>query len=91
MLGTVRKRPDDQLDYDVEFERWLSDGDTITDATAVADPEGITVSSTQVFGTVVKVWLAGGEAGNSHKITVTTTTAQGRVKEVTFNVRVTDC
>ncbi len=91
MLGTVRKRPDDPLDYDVEFERWLSEGDTITDATAVAEPTGITVNSTQEFGSVVQVWLSKGQAGSSLKITVTTTTAQGRVKEVTFNVRVTDC
>lgn len=91
MLGTVRKRPDDQLDYDVSFERWLSDGDTITDSTAVADPSGINVDSTQVFGSVIKVWLSGGEKGESYNINVTATTAQGRVKEVTFNARVMGC
>lgn len=91
MLGTVRKRPDDYLDYDVSFERWLSSGDTITDAVASVDPAGVTVDSVQIFGAVVKVWLSGGEVGASHKINVTATTAQGRVKEVTFNLRVTEC
>lgn len=91
MLGTVRKRPDDQLDYDVTFERWLSDGDTITDATATADPDGVNVDRVEVFGDVVKVWLSGGEAGASHKINVTATTAEGRVKEVTFNLRIVEC
>lgn len=91
MLGTVRKRPDDQLDYDVEFADWLSDGDTITGATAVADPDGVTIESVQVFGSLVKVWIAGGMAGASHKINVTASTAQGRVKEVTFNLRVVEC
>lgn len=91
MLGTVRKRPDDQLDYDVTFERWLSDGDTITDATAVADPSGVTIDRVEVFGDVVKTWISGGIAGASHKINVTATTTQGRVKEVTFNLRIVEC
>lgn len=91
MLGTVRKRPDDLLDYDVTFERWLSDGDTITDATALADPIGVTIDRVEIFGDIVKVWISGGETGASHKINVTATTTQGRVKEVTFNLRVTEC
>lgn len=91
MLGTVRKRPDDQLDYDVEFERWLSDGDSIQDATATAEPTGASADRVEVFGTVVKVWLSGGEAGMSYKINVTVSTAEGRVKEVAFNLRVAEC
>jgi hypothetical protein len=91
MLGTVRKRPDDQLDYDVSFERWLSEGDTLTDATAVADPVGVTIDRVELFGSIVKVWLSGGTAGDSHKINVTATTSLGRVKEVTFNLRIVEC
>lgn len=97
MLGTVRKRSDDQLDYDVDFSRWLSAGDIITSAVALAapldttNPLELTVNSVQVFGTVVKVWLAAGIAGNSYQIQVTATTAQGRVKDVTFNLRVMEC
>lgn len=91
MLGTVRKRPDDLLDYDVQFERWLSDGDTITDASALPDPTGLSIDRVEIFGDVVKVWISGGEVGASHRINVTATTAQGRVKEVTFNLRVTEC
>lgn len=91
MLGSVRKRPDDQLDYDVTFERWLSDGDTVSDATAFADPVGVSIDRVEIFGVVVKVWISGGESGASHKINVTATTAQGRVKEVTFNLRIVEC
>jgi len=91
MLGTVRKRLDDHHDYDVSFARWLSSGDTIPDATASVEPEGVTVDSVQIFGTVVKVWLSGGTAGDSHAVVVTATTSQGRVKEVQFNLRVTEC
>lgn len=89
MLGNARKRPEDRLDYDVDFADWLSPGDTVRDATATAP--GVTVDRVQVFGTVVKVWLSGGLAGDSTPIDVVITTAAGRVKEVTFNLRVTEC
>jgi hypothetical protein len=91
MLGTMRKRPDDALDYDVSFEKWLSPGDTLIDATATADSPDLTVLSVALSGAVTKVWLAAGLAGNSYQITVTATTAQGRVKEVAFNLRVVEC
>jgi hypothetical protein len=95
MLGMVRKRPDDQLDYDVTFERWLPEGDTIRDATAVADPApvlgGVKVDRVQVFGAVVKVWLSEGLEGNAHDIIVTASTTGGRVKEAKFSLRITGC
>ncbi|MNN93971.1 hypothetical protein D3C81_2125160 [compost metagenome] len=91
MLGTVRKRDDDRLDYDVDFSKWLSSGDSITEATAVATPDGLTLDPATFSGTTVKVWLAGGTTGASYDVDVTVTTAQGRVKEVTFNLRITEC
>jgi hypothetical protein len=91
MLGTMRKRPDDTLDYDVSFEKWLSPGDVLTDATATADSLDLTVDSVSLSGAVAKVWLSAGLAGNSYTVTVTATTTQGRIKEVTFNLRVTEC
>lgn len=92
-IGTVAKSPEDRLDYDVRFDRWLSDGDEITDADAVADSEDITVESVGIFDEekVVKVWLSGGVAGATYRITVTITTAAARVKELCFDVRVRGC
>lgn len=92
----LRKKPADQLDYDVEFERWLSDDDSVQSADAVAstvddDAAPLVVESVQLFGTVVKVWISGGSAGESYEINVTATTADGRVKEVCFIIRVTEC
>lgn len=91
MLGTMRKRPDDTLDYDVSFDRWLSPGDTLTDATATADSPDLTVLSVSLSGAVAKVWLAAGLVGDSYQVDVTATTAQGRIKETSFNLRIVDC
>lgn len=88
-----KKRADDRLDFDVQYERFLSDGDAVQSAEAeVEGPDALLViDAVQLFGTVVKVWLSGGTAGGNYAVTVTATTAQGRVKEITFIVRVTDC
>lgn len=86
----LRKRPEDQLDYDVDFTRWLT-GDVITTAEAIADPEEIYIQSVEVFDQVVKVWISGGQVGKTYKISVSATTDKSRVKEESFILRVTEC
>ena len=90
MLGCKKQKPDDRLDYDIDFSRWLTDDDAITDATAQAD-DGITVEQVQVFGQIVKVWVSGGQVGKTYKITIVATTADARVKEESFFIRVSEC
>lgn len=91
----MRKRPDDRLDYDVEYERWLSDGDTVQSADAEIEDAGtvtpLAIDSVQVFGSLVKVWLSGGVDGVSYSVKVTATSTEGRVKEIEFIVRVREC
>lgn len=92
MLGIMKKAPDDQLDYDVDFSRWLDDGDTITTADAAVQPTGeLTISSVQVHGAVVKVWLAGGKPSASYTVDVKVATTGGRIKETCFKIRLRGC
>ena len=92
MAGVVRKNPSDQLDYDFDFAKWLSDGDSVISGDAVVSPEGeLSVISTQLFGTVVKVWLSEGVSGNTYTLTVYATTAFGRQKELQLYIRVAEC
>lgn len=92
MLGTVQKRPNDELDYDVDFSKWLTDSDTLTTVTAVVSPAGeLMVESVAIVDQVVKVWLKDGEDLKSYSVLVTVATSGGRVKEVEFKVRVKDC
>lgn len=98
MLGTVQKQPADQRDYDVDFSRWIPDGDEITTAVTTVDPAfdaalepaGLSVESVHVATPIVKVWVKGGISGKTYKITVTASTSGGRVKETEFNIRVRD-
>lgn len=98
MLGCMIKEPADQIDYDIDFSRWLPSDDTILTAVgvvtpaydAVSNPNGVTVVSTQISGSTVKVWVNGGVDGITYKISVTVSTSGGRIKEVDFQVRVKD-
>jgi hypothetical protein len=97
MLGTVLKQPADQRDYDVEFDKWLPEDDTITTAVAgeieadADDESPVVVESVQIDGTTVKVWASGGTTGKTYKVTLTVSTSGGRIKETEFNIRVRDC
>lgn len=90
------KQPADQQDYDIDFSRWLPDDDTITTAVAEVDPaidpetnpNGLEIVSVQVASPDVKVWTRGGVNNGTYKVTVTASTAGGRIKEVDFKVRV---
>lgn len=95
----VKKRAEDRLDYDVQFDKWVSDGDVVQSAEAEAkirskDPDAVTdlaIDAVAVFGTVVKVWLSGGTVGATYDVVVTGSTTQGRVKEECFVIRIKGC
>jgi len=89
MLATFIKQPADQLDYDIDYGRWLPDGDAVTMAETAVEPVGeLVIESVQITDRIVKVWLAGGIDGGSYKITVTASTSGGRIKETEFRLRV---
>lgn len=92
MIGLFPKNPIDQMDYDIDFSRWLEDGDTITSVDVTVTPSGeLTIPSSQISGQTVKVWTAGGLDGTTYEVSAAVGTSGGRVKEVCFKIRVRDC
>lgn len=90
MLGTFPKQPVEVKDYDLDYSEWLTDGDNVESATVVSDIAGLTIESVFIADPRVKIWLSGGTSGITYKLTVTTTTADGRVKQDEFKVKVKD-
>jgi hypothetical protein len=87
LLGKFIKQPGEILDYDVDFSEWFENRtDTPASHTATAET-GITIVSSQLSGSVVKVILSGGTDGEAYKVTVRLTTSAGLVKEVDFQVK----
>ena len=89
MLGTFTKQPVDRLDYDLDYGQWLSAGDNLESVIVEATPTGsLNVEQVFIADPKVKVWLSGGVSGTTYKITITTTTADTRVRQDEFKLRV---
>lgn len=90
ILAVFSKQTHEVQDYDVDFTPYLTEHvDTPVSYTVVAEA-GITIDSHSRTGNVIKVWVSGGENGVTYKITVTMTTAGGRVREADVKVKFRD-
>jgi hypothetical protein len=101
ILGNFIKQPAETLDYDIDYSKFLTDGDTLlatgnppvpNPLDVTVSPAGLSVGPTFVInsGTYIKQWVSGGTAGVRYKITVTATSNAGRVIQHEFVVRVKD-
>jgi len=89
-LGNFTKQPVEVKDYDIDYSEWLTAGDNVQSATVVVTPAGLTVESVFVNDPRVKIWVSGGTDTLQYKLTVTMTSADGRVKQDEFKIRVKD-
>ena len=101
ILASFTKQPADNLDYDIDFSQFLTDGDVLASVgnpavpnplSVAISPAGLTQGPTFVTenGLTIKQWLSGGTSGVRYKITLTATSNGGRVKQVEFVIRVKD-
>lgn len=90
-LPTFRKDPDSQLDFGFDWSGWLETGDSITDSSWEVDSADVTIVGDEFTDTKTKVWLSGGAAGTSYRVTNRVTTAGGafsRIVDRSFLLRV---
>ena len=89
-MRTVRiKEPGDRLDYDFDFSRWLSPGDSIATVVVSVETTGsVVIDGYDKTASAVKVWVSGGVSGESAHIKVEITTVQTRVKDACLQLRV---
>ena len=94
------KQPADVLDYDMDLTEWFEtlESDYVASATVqITEGDGALVvgpvphPETTIFGEekhIIKVWLGGGTDGITYKLRVVASTAQDRVKEIDFKLRI---
>ena len=94
VLGKDAQQPHERLDWDVDYSRWMPDGDRVQDAEAsvrlrsgAAEPP-LRVERVQFTRDVVKVWIAGGAHGSKWRVQVRCFTLGGRVKEGEFDLTI---
>lgn len=100
IVGKHTKQPTEVKDYVVDLSQWLGEAqDTLTAVQASVmctsrddDPPATTLAVKSVIMNPalgqVAVWLEKGTDGERYKVTVTSTTAAGRVDESEFVVRI---
>lgn len=88
-MKVFTKQPNEVRDIDVVLTDWITGIDTVL-STTVSAPSGLTVSVSNDTTTTPKVWVSDGIHGQVYKVTVIVSTADGRVKEVDFQVSVRD-
>jgi hypothetical protein len=96
-LGTHTQQPDEMLDYDIDYSKWLTGTDRIASVVATVEPafdattnpDGLQATYLSHDGTAVKLWAKGGISGTTYKITLTAETDDGRIKqdEIKFKVK----
>jgi hypothetical protein len=88
-LGTVIQQPTERLSYTIDYSEVLTDGDNVSSSFAIVSPAGLTVEDVTPLDPRVRFWVTGGTAGTTYKVTVTTSTADGRVfqDEVIFKIK----
>lgn len=89
-LGNFSKQPVEVKDYDIDYSEWMTAGDNVESVVVVVAPTGLTVESVFVNDPRVKVWLSGGSDATQYKLTVTMTSADGRIKQDEFKIKVKD-
>lgn len=89
-LEWPEKDPGANKDFSLDWTAMLATGETISTSTWAADLAGVTVGSSSIVGAVCTVWLSGGTAGATYKLTNTITTSRGMVDERTMILNVRD-
>jgi hypothetical protein len=75
------------MDYDIDYTDWLTTGDNVSSVVITKDT-GITVDSSFINDPRVKIWLSGGTTGTTYKVTCTMTSADGRIRQDEFKIKV---
>lgn len=96
ILAKYEKQPAEVKDYDIDYSEWLNPVvDTVSSTTAIvtsvteAAPT-LEIDSIMESSTTVKLWISGGTAGVSYKVTVQMTTTGGRLDESELVFKVKD-
>lgn len=88
-LGTVTKQPTERFSYTVDYSEALTAGDNISTVFAIVSPAGLTVDNVGANDPTVRFWASSGVSGVTYKVTLTVTTADGRVfqDEIAFKIK----
>jgi len=84
----MKKDPRATLDCSVDWTEWLA-GDTITASQwSISGGSELSITNTSNTASIATVWLTGGTAGKSYRVSNVITTAAGRTDARTLIINV---
>jgi hypothetical protein len=86
MIGKQYMQPADREFFDITAEDYLLAGDNVESATVTIDKVGLACTQIVIDDPRIRMWFEGGIDGETYIVTVTVTTADGRIKQVEFKI-----
>lgn len=93
VLANLEKTSADRLDYDIDYSKWLTEGDLIVSAMAeISDASSVSfiIDTIEVAEQMARVWISSGVNGDISEVAVFATTQAGRIKEARFSLLIKD-
>jgi len=91
-LATMIKKPNETLDYDVLFYKWLKKDDHLDNVQAsLSTGATLMVDHIDLADKAIKFWFKGGDIGEEASVSFTVTTLKGRIKQGCFKVKIREC
>lgn len=94
------KQPVERVDYDIDYSEWLTVNDNVESVVVTVFPDEsvmipipdsrLNIPTVVVIDPVIKLWIEGGRNGVTYKVSLTMTTADGRIKQDEFKLKVKD-
>ena len=90
-MADFTKDPNAVLDYSFDWSDWLAEFEEISTSTWV-NPDGITINTSAKTATSTVVWLSGGTAGKTYRLTnrIVTTSNPTRTDDRTMTIEVSE-
>ena len=88
-MANFIKDPQSKLDYSVDWSDWLASGEEIATSTWQS-LDGLVIETSGFTGTFAVVWVSGGTAGTTYRLTNTMTTnnSPARIDQRTITIKV---
>jgi len=91
-LATMIKAPQETLDYDVLFYKWLKEDDRLDNVLpSLSTGATLIIDHIDLADKTLKFWLKGGENGEEATVFFDVTTLKGRKKQGCFKVKIREC
>lgn len=88
-IKTYIKDPDARLDFNMDWEPWIADGDSITGSTWACSDPALVLEDSENDALTTTIWISGGVLGKTYIVTNHITTNIGpRIDDRSIKIKI---